>query len=74
MRPRHPCPARSRKRRRRWGGVRTVFRRNALSAQPTAVESRPQTSGAVSGGRTSVWAGRSATPTGQVTPLGPWLQ
>ena len=35
---------------------------------------RPQAPGAASGGRTSVWAGRSATPTGQVTPLGPWLQ
>ena len=26
------------------------------------------------GGSTSVWAGRFATPTGQVSPLGPWLQ
>ena len=30
--------------------------------------------GASSGARMSVWAGRSVMPTGQVTPLGPWLQ
>ena len=33
----------------------------------------PQPSRA-SGARMSVWAGMLAIPTGQVTPLGPWLQ
>ena len=34
----------------------------------------PFQAGASSGARMSVCAGRSVRPTGQVTPLGPWLQ
>ena len=44
---------------------------SVIAASPVSLSQAP---GAASGGRTSVWAGRSATPTGQVTPLGPWLQ
>lgn len=37
-------------------------------------QQEPEPGNGYAGGAMSVWAGRFATPTGQVSPLGPWLQ